>query len=77
MAQVKDAVSVANKVFRTYENRSFRYIPSERIEAIVANREDYKVNKLLINDFNFDFDNCFVIKAEAEKNINAKIIFYY
>lgn len=63
--------------FRTYENRSFRYIPSERIEAIVANREDYKVNKLLINDFNFDFDNCFVIKAEAEKNINAKIIFYY
>ena len=63
--------------FKTYENRAFRYIPSERIEAIVANREDYKVNKLLLNDFNFDFDNCFVIKAEEEKTINAQIIFYY
>lgn len=63
--------------FLTFENRAFRYIPSERIEAVVSNRVDYQVNKLFINDFNFDFDNCFIIKAEEGKSVNAKLIFYY
>lgn len=63
--------------FQTFEKRTFRYIPSDRLEAVVTDREDYQVNKVLLNDFNFDFDNCFVIKAEDDKSINAKLIFYY
>lgn len=62
--------------FRTFELRAFRYIPSDRLEAI-TDRADYQVNKMLLNNFNFDFDNCFIIKAEENKSINTKIIFYY
>lgn len=62
--------------FRTYEDRTFRYIPSERIEAI-SPRADYQVNKLLLDNFNFDFDNCYLIAAEEDKTINTQLIFYY
>lgn len=77
-----EVVSAANSAkfyldFKTFENRVFKYIPSDRLVAVVTDREDYQVNKVLLNDFNFDFDNCFVIKAEDDKSINAKLIFYY
>lgn len=70
--------------FKSFDDRAFRYIPADRLTYNTTDRgflvevEDQIVNKMFLNDFNFDFDNCFVINGSANLDpIQAKIIFYY
>ena len=67
--------------FKTFDNRAFRYVPSSRLEyQVLHDGVDVGaqiVNKLFINNFNFDFDNSFIINATEDSPIKAKLIFYY
>lgn len=64
--------------FKCFDKRSFRYVPSDRMVANADILPHTQVNRLFLNDFSFDFDNCFIINSESEiKGINAKMIFYY
>lgn len=70
--------------FKSFDDRAFRYVPAERLTYNTKDRgflvevEEQIVNKMFLNDFNFDFDNCFIINGSANLDpIQAKIIFYY